>query len=477
MRMLLILTLVSGAPVAAGARSRPAAPSSPDSRPAPSASAAQEPLSPNRLELSLDEAAELARMGATRVERAERSARIAELQVKSARAAYYPRVDVAISANQSARGSAFRASDVAFRQGLVGDFRGGVSVNASVPIDIAGIIGRQVKSSRINETIASLEVDRARKETVADVQIAYLAALQAQNALELDRQVIASIRRLIGNAARKAPQVVSFLGLELANSQQLLATRDAALDQAKDNLKRLLGIEPGTDVVLTSTLPAADGLKGLIQDREGASRLDERLDLAIARHRLDQAELTVKRSGDQRKPSIRAGVYLDQFFGGEFVSDTGETSTRSVGLNLSLNFPVLNFDAGQSGNSKKIAKLQAEQARSDLRDARRQAEYEWKQARASWTRAIQRLDVLPNAKDAAKALAFAERNLLSASAEDAPSRLAQLSNARAAWRSAEGAVRDAIVELATAAIRLRKAEGRVIDSAELDRTQGTASRS
>lgn len=100
-------------------------------------------------------------------------------------------------------------------------------------------------------------------------------------------------------------------------------------------------------------------------------------------------------------------------------------------------------------------------------DAVRQAEYDLKQARASWARALERTQNLPSAKDASVALTFAERNLLNASAEEAPSRLAQVSNARTAWRQAEAAAGDAVIELAVAAIRLRKAEGRVLDATDL----------
>ncbi|HUE79617.1 MAG TPA: TolC family protein [Sphingomicrobium sp.] len=419
---------------------------------------------PQQLALSFEDAAELARLGNSRVERAERSAKIAELQVKSAKAAYFPRVDVAVSANQSARGSVFHSQDVAFRQGLIGDFRGGISVSANAPIDIAGIIGRRVQSTRISETIAELELDRARTDTVADTQIAYLTALKAQRAAQLDSQVIASIRQLIGKAAKDSQPIIAFLGLELASARQMANARTAELELTQDGLKRSLGLDPQVPLVLTSNLPEADRLKDIATL---AGDLSQRHDLEVARRRVELADLSVKQADDQRRPSIRAGVYLDQYFGGKFVSDTGETSSRSVGLNLSLNFPLLNFDAGQSGNSKKIAQLQAEQARSDWKDLRRQAEYELKQANASWERAVERVSALPNPEHAAQALASAERNLLSAPADMAPTLLAQVTNARSAWRSAEGAAGDAAVDLAIAAIRWRKVEGRVLAPAEL----------
>ncbi|HEU0284289.1 MAG TPA: TolC family protein [Sphingomicrobium sp.] len=431
---------------------------------APLPAAQTEAKRPQLLEISLEDAVELASLGSSKVDRTEREARIAALKVKSARAAYFPRVDVAISANQSARGSVVRSSDNAFQQGLVGDFKSGVSVSANVPIDVSGIIARRVRRNRIGENIAELELERARTEMIADTQVAYLQALKAQRSVELDQQVIASIRRLQESATNEAQPIASFLRIELASARQTLNARRGDLEQAQDHLKRSLGLEPEVKLVLSSNLPEPERLESIAV---GSGVLSDRKDLEVARKRLDQAELGVVQASDHRRPSVRAGIFLDQFFGGKFVSDTGETSTRNFGLNLSLNFPVLNFDAGQSGNTKKIAELQADQARQDLRDAVRQAEYDLKQARASWARALERTQNLPSAKDASLALTFAERNLLNAPAEEAPSRLAQVSNARTAWRQAEAAAGDAVIELAVAAIRLRKAEGRVLDATDL----------
>jgi hypothetical protein len=73
-------------------------------------------------------------------------------------------------------------------------------------------------------------------------------------------------------------------------------------------------------------------------------------------------------------------------------------------------------------------------------------------------RALERLEALPVVEQVTRALKFATRSLIVAPAADAPSYLAQLSNAHATWRNAQGAARDAVAELAIAAIRLRKAD-------------------
>ena len=103
-----------------------------------------------------------------------------------------------------------------FRQGVVGNFVGGASLNANVPIDVSGIIGRQVEQARIGEQIAEISLADARDDALADVYIAYVAALRAQQVALIDEGVEMRIEQLRTRAADAAPDVEPFLAIELA---------------------------------------------------------------------------------------------------------------------------------------------------------------------------------------------------------------------------------------------------------------------
>ncbi len=111
--------------------------------PAPAALPARDAPTVSRrsIALTLDQALALARARSSDVARARRNAEISRLQVRSARSLYQPSASVTVSANQSARGSVIRFDGDVFRQGVEGNFLGGASLSASLPIDLSGIIG------------------------------------------------------------------------------------------------------------------------------------------------------------------------------------------------------------------------------------------------------------------------------------------------------------------------------------------------
>ena len=381
--------------------------------------------------------------------------RLRPLQVRNARAAYYPSASVTVSANQSAQGSTIRSDDFVYRQGVAGNFLGGANLNANVPIDVSGIIRRQVQQARIGEEMSNVLLRDSRDDAVAQVYIAYLTALRAQQVAEIDGRVRQSIEDLVARA-HAAPAVVPFLNLELAAARQAESASRSAAEQAEDGLKQALALPLDLELDLSSPLvrPRPDPAFAVL-----GGTLGRRADIEAATDRVRQAELAATQAGDGRRTTVTAGAYLNQYFGGHFVSDTGRTSNRDYGLNLSLRLPLFNYDAGRLENNERIADLRAEQARADLADQRRRAELEARQARAVYDRAMRRLSALPDPEAARRALAAAETALLAASAERAPGLLAQLSNARMAWRAAQVASADAFAEATIATIRLRRAIG------------------
>ncbi len=247
-----------------------------------------------------------------------------------------------------------------------------------------------------------------------------------------------------------------FLELELAGARQAASQSRAAAEQAEDRLRQdlALPVDLGLDLVSPLDRPRPSPELAILGGTMGT-----RADLELARQRVRQAELAVEQAGDGRRTTLTAGTYLNQYFGGRFVNETGRTSNRDYGLTLALRLPLLNYDAGRSDDVARIAEIRSEQARADLADQRRRAELELRQLRALYDRAMQRLDLLPDASAAERALTAAEQALLSAPEGMAAGLLAQVSNARTAWRAAQIAAVDAFAEGQIATVRLRRASG------------------
>jgi outer membrane protein TolC len=405
--------------------------------------------------LSIGQAVDLAVDRDANADRAQRSSDLAALQVADARANCRPNADVNVAVNQSATGSTYRADDLAFRQGLEGNFVGTVTASVSMPVDISGSIGRQVKAARINADLAKLSLSQAQINAVIDVQIAYLTALAAQQQAKVDASLVASIEQLKARAGKDLPGIVPFLDVELANARDTAAASRATADQSQDALKLQLRLPLSTELDLTTPLAALAV--------PGASALQARTadspDVVMADRRLDAASLAVEQAKDPRRPSLQLGGYATQTFGGRFIDEAGRTTNRDYGLTMSLNLPLINYDAGRNKNSVRASKLLADQARADLETAKLTADLGVRQAQAALKRATTRLNQLPDVDAAANALAAATNALFAAPPETAPGLLAQVSNARSSWRSAQAAVADAKVGALIATLRLARAFG------------------
>jgi outer membrane protein TolC len=127
--------------------------------------------------------------------------------------------------------------------------------------------------------------------------------------------------------------------------------------------------------------------------------------------------------------------------------------------------PLAQYDGGQLSRQKEVAGIQKTQALADVQELQERVAYDLRQAQLALERADNRIANLPDKKQAFEALRRAEAQMLGAPDGQAQSLLAQVSNARNAWRSAETAAIDATIEYNRALFRLRRTMG---DTAGMD---------
>ncbi len=409
-----------------------------------------EPARP--LRLTIEEAVSRAISASYRIARAERSQEIASLRGRATRAGRLPKMSVGLGLNQAARGTYQATPTYTREQGLTGDFRTGLNVAAQMPIDVSGALGRQVQQSQITRQIAELETRQARIDVSFEVRAAYIAALRAQQAVTVEEQAIAAIERLIklGDAGSQP-----FLAVELSAARQALETSQANADVALDGLRQWLRVAPEVDLILTSPLDAPSG--DIASDR--LDPIDDRPDIRQAKLRVDQAKIGVKQAGDSRRPSMALNAYFNQAWTGESAFRPDEGRTRDQGGVIALNLPLYNFDWGQTDAARRIARVQEAQARSDLDEQQDRAAYELRQAKSTLGRSEARLRALPDEKEAAAALRQAEQAFRAADGEERRSLLAQVTNARSAWRQARLSALGARADRAVALLRVARALG------------------
>jgi outer membrane protein TolC len=407
-------------------------------------------------DLSIDGAVALAQQRSFKTARANRSLRENELRYDNARSEFRPTVTTTAGISQQALDYGWHGNTFAYQVSSLGQFRGNASANLSMPIDVAGIIHRKVEQADAWRGIAAEDVTNTALDVTLDVQTSYLSALRAQNNADADEAVVEEIEHLLARAGPKSA-LGNFLQVELANARQTAQTSRENADNAQDGLKQMLRVPPEARLRLTSNF---SGRKEPV-DRNGLLEraLRMRPDVHSAKLRAKQAKTSVQQVSDSRKPTVRVGAFVSQDIGGKAVYDPRYDRLRQEGALINVNVPLVQWDNGQLQRNRQIAELQREQADADLEELRERVAYEVRQQLLAVTRAENRIRNLPDPKQARQALERVEQLVLSAPSETAQGLVAQVSNARQAWRSAETATADAYIDYNNAVFRLKRLIG------------------
>lgn len=407
-------------------------------------------------DLSIEDAVALAQQRSFKTARVTRSLRQNDLRYDNAKSQYLPKLTTSVGLSQQEHNVASDGTSYAYGVSTLGQFQGTASAELSMPIDISGVIRRQVRQADFSRGIAEADVTNTALDVALDVETSYLNALRAQNNADADEAVAEEIEQLLARAGATSP-LRSFLEVELANAQQTAQSSREGADNAQDGLKQILRAPPEVHLLLTSDF--RDRKQPL--DRRGMLEraLNGRPDVQSANLRVDQAQTSIDQVSDSRKPSVRVGAFASQQLAAPVVYDGRYDQLRQEGGVVSVSVPFVQWDNGQLRRNKEIARIQREQADADLEELRERVAYDVRQQLLAVSRADNRIRNLPNPKQALQALQRAEEMLLSAPSETAQGLVAQVSNARQAWRSAETATADAYIDYNAAVFRLKRLIG------------------
>ncbi|MEO7277813.1 MAG: TolC family protein, partial [Sphingomicrobium sp.] len=170
-------------------------------------------------DLGIDDAVALAQRRNFRTARAKRSLSVNTLRYDNARSQYRPSLTTSAGIKQEAHDYAWQGNTFAYQVSSLGQFQGTATANLSMPIDVGGVIHRQVAQADLWRQIASSDVTNTALDVTLDVQTSYLNALRAQNNADADEGVAKEIVDLLSRAGPKST-LANFLEVELANARQ-----------------------------------------------------------------------------------------------------------------------------------------------------------------------------------------------------------------------------------------------------------------
>lgn len=231
---------------------------------------------------------------------------------------------------------------------------------------------RRFQAGRAGVTLADLREELAREQVATVTALAYLEALRAERAVaaaEADVELARALLQLAQdqhNAGVATGVDVTRAETRLAEEQLLLAQAQTAAEQARLNLKRIIGVPLEASLVLTDQLRFV---------REPLPSLDEALtEAAQNRREIRLAEQQVRISALERQAAS-----AEQLPSLEFVGDYGtsgitptDTALPTRRVAIQLNIPI--FNGGLTRGRIAVAASRQRQAELELSNIRHQVE-------------------------------------------------------------------------------------------------------
>ena len=336
-------------------------------------------LAAEPLPLSLPKAIELATApnGNLRLQIVRTGVEQAEARRRQALGAFLPNLDGSIGASSQTRNLA--AFGFSFPKGLpftipnfvgpftVMDYR--ATATQSI-LDFSSIYRYQ--ATKLQKQVASAETRNATELAIQQVARAYVLVLKAEAALDTTKANVSLAERLV-QLAESQKRAGFGTGIEvtrskvqLQNEKQRMLVAENDLEKSNLDLKRVIGIDLGQAVELTSLMN--DGSAPIpTVEQAFETALSQRPDLEAQQKRQSSAQLSLKSISSERLPSLAAsGDY------GTIGDGTSLVPTRSIGVGVRI--PIFDGGRREARRSESGILLRQERLRAD--DLKKQIELE-----------------------------------------------------------------------------------------------------
>lgn len=248
-------------------------------------------------------------------------------------------------------------------------YNGTIGFNAAWTAYDGGARSAQIKRSRLDTQIASLETDDVMRTLETDLLRAYLNILYCKESIEIYREAVklsdaqAERCRQLMEAGRVSRVDYAQLQAQAEQQRYNLSNATGTYDTRRMELKRLLELGIDTDLRLAPVVwtdsQVTDSLPPIAESYTLALHTDKKLE--ALRLQRDATALDVDIANAQRRPniSITAGVGTNYFAPGEAVgTQLKQSLNEQIGVALSL--PITDGKKAKTAIAKaKIQQLNA----------------------------------------------------------------------------------------------------------------------
>ncbi len=294
---------------------------------------------------------------------------------------------------------------------------------------------QQLKTARINEQIADLQLRQQLVATERVARNAYYDLILAIGRLDVARQSLELARTSLRQNQRRvevgtmAEIDILAAQAEVSRVEESVIIEEARIKSAEDNLRTLILNPKAPDYWTTRLVPTEQPtMTPQAIDEQGAIRtaLENRTDLAQLRRRLEATQLDVDYTRNQRLPDVNlVTAYRTVGVGGtryifepgifppipqsqsersfsDALRDVFGQDFRTWSVQLQINYPI---GTSQADASYAATRLQFEQQQNNLQDAELNVTAQVRDAARSVNTALQRVESTRRAVD------FAEQRL------------------------------------------------------------------
>lgn len=220
----------------------------------------------------------------------------AQGRTSEARAAFNPTLSSVLSETQLSQTTSANISGANVT--LANATQAQVGVQATLPIDISGMLKAATDQAKFQEIVARLDVNRARNQIVLDVKTAFYDALRAQALLDVARENLRNSVARQSDAQKRldagvvAPYDLQRAATDVASSQLQVLSAKNQVTQSLYSLKNAMGVDLASPLTITDK-GATETPPGVIEPENGPITPPRRPDEPIALEPAEPVRLPV----------------------------------------------------------------------------------------------------------------------------------------------------------------------------------------
>ncbi|SCM83570.1 Outer membrane protein [uncultured Sporomusa sp.] len=350
------------------------------------------------VELTLDEAIDMALKTNPSIKMSESDLKKSEWDVKGAKAAKSPSVNLS---HNSIRSKSPESASYVYNYNSITDTpqklvipssignRYTNSVDLTLPLYTGGKLEGTIEKAQLGNKSAAFGLEKTRQQIKLDATTGYYAILQTRNLVKLSEESLDQLNSHLKNveaqyaAGTVAKTDVLRSEVEKASAEQSLIRAKNSYELAVSGLNNIIGLPLETEIAVQEDLPYEQYDKTLAECIEVA--LVNRPDLAQVRASVASAKADIKVAKSGNKPVIAASA-SEQWSDNDFPGT--DNNNWTIGISASYNL----FDSGLTRSQVKGAEAGLDKATEQLRQAQDAAQLEVRQAYLNMKEAEKRID-------------------------------------------------------------------------------------